>query len=102
MKQTELKATVFVKLRKLGFKVEMNKRVRVSDFRGYKALNMDIVILDKDWPVLGLMVGPIKQRKLMKYSMSKIPFLTIEDEEDLEDKLKDIYKRYANSLFPTK
>ena len=102
MTNSELKAIIFVKLRALGFKVSMNKKISISDHRGYKSLNLDIVIMDKDWPVIAILVGKPKERKKVKYSMSKLSYVIIEEEADIPEKLEEVYKRYSNSLFKIK
>ncbi len=96
MTPTELKALVFAKLISRGITVKLNHRIYLSNsVRGYQRINLDIVAVDREGkPFQALYVGPKKERKLLKYRLTKIPFLELASEDriaDVVEKFLDIY-----------
>lgn len=96
MTSTELKAIVFSKLTARGITVKLNHRVPLSgSVKGYQRINLDIVAIDKEGkPFLALYIGPKKERKLIKYKLTKVQFLELASEDritDVVEKFLDIY-----------
>jgi hypothetical protein len=96
MTATELKAIVFAKLTARGITVRLNHRVPLSgSVKGYQRINLDIVALDKEGnPFLAIYIGPRKERKLLKYKLTKVQFLELSDKDliaDVVEKFLEIY-----------
>jgi len=91
-KGEELKAQVYVALKERGFPVTMSYRVLLSGVRGYKRVSLDIVYLAGNVPMAAFYTGPIKERKILKYRMSKIRFFTIES----MDKFEEMYGEFIS------
>jgi len=80
--------------------VRMNYRVHLSSVRGFREVNLDIVALDKDnKPILAVYVGRRKERKVMKYKLTKVHYLELADEESLGSFISLFIEKYAELLY---
>ena len=101
MNITELKAIVFAKLTARGVPVRLNYRVPLSNsVKGYQRINLDVVALGKDKkPFLAIYMGRKKERKLIKYRMTKIPFIELSDESRLPAVIEEFLGIYIDKWY---
>lgn len=100
MTATELKSIAFTKLVQRGLTVKLNHRVRLSSVVGYQQVNLDIVAMDRSGaPVVALYVGPHKERKLIKYKMTKVRFLELASEDRLGSVLDQFTQIYIDKFY---
>ncbi len=100
MKAVELKSLVFAKLIARGLTVRLNYRVRLSSVKGYQQINLDIVALNqKKEPFLAIYIGPKKERKLIKYKMTKVRYLELCDEDDIGPVVEQFLEIYIDRFY---
>jgi len=92
-------AKLIRKLDQLGVKYTVNKRASVSTrIAGYKALIVDIAILNKkEEMILALYVGPKKERRALKFGMLRCPVYYFHT-EDIEKKFELMIAEYVDRL----
>jgi len=96
MNNAEIKAQAYVRLKALGYKVQMNYRVPLhSGVVGYKVLVVDLVVRDINDNIKALFyIGRIKPRKDSKYKMLKTKIFYIKDEDSI-NKALEAFKAYS-------
>jgi len=92
----ETKARLFNELEKHGFQVSLDKRISLGPNRGYQVVTLDVVIEDQNGPIVAFYIGPDKQRKLIKYRMTKIKFFKVPDTLTLRDSLVYFWEWYTD------
>jgi len=92
-------AKVIRRLDQLAVKYSVNKRVSVSSrVAGYKVLVLDIAILNKNEEVMiGLYIGPKKQRRMIKYKMLRYPVYYFHT-EDITNRFEKMIGEYVDRL----
>ena len=100
MSDTELKAQVYVRLRQLGYKAQMNVRLPLySSVKGYKVIVVDVLVRDRDDNILALFyIGRMKARKEIKYKMLKIKIFFILNEDNMNNMIR-LFNEYAAKRF---
>jgi len=97
----ELKAMTFSYLVNRGFRVTLNYRLSLSyPLRGYQIVVLDLVVLGMkgDSPIAVFYIGPEKNRKLIKYRLTKLPIFTVPSLSDLPEVMGEFYKWYSQNI----